>query len=131
MAKTAMELVMEARADLDVISPQQVSEEFSSGEAVLVDVRQTAEWEHVHIDGAVRAPRGALEFVADPSSPRHSEELDPSRRMITICASGGRASLAGHTLQLLGFADVAVLDGGMKAWIEAGLPVVEHEFSDL
>lgn len=126
-----MELVMEARADLDINSPQQVSEELSSGEAVLVDVRQTEEWQHAHIDGAVRAPRGALEFVADPSSPRHREELDPSARMIMICASGGRASLAGHTLRQLGFEDVAVMDGGMKAWTKAGLPVVEHEFSDL
>jgi len=131
MAKTAMELVMEARAELEIVSPQQTAEALSTGAAVVVDVRQSEEWQHAHIDGAVRAPRGALEFVADPSSPRHNPELDPARRMIMVCASGGRASLAGHTMKVLGFGDVAVMEGGMNAWNDAGLPVVEHEFNDL
>lgn len=131
MATTAREMVMAARADLDLIAPEAASKEAQSGQAVFVDVRQTEEWQHGHIAGAIRAPRGLLEFLADPSSPRHADGLDPTRRMIMVCHTGTRAALAGHTLQELGYADVALLEGGITAWLAAGLPLVEHEFADI
>jgi rhodanese-related sulfurtransferase len=131
MATTAAELVMAARADLDLVSPGDASAEAASGRSLFVDVRQNEEWQHGHIEGAVRAPRGLLEFLADPASPRHDEALDPGRRVIVVCHSGTRAALAGHTLQSLGYRDVALLEGGMAAWQEAGLPVVEQEFAGI
>ena len=54
-----------------------------------------------------------------------------SRRVIVVCHSGTRAALAGRTLQELGFTDVALMEGGMAAWQDAGLPIVEHEFADI
>ena len=131
MATTAKDLVMAARADLDLVSPQDASAEAASGGALFVDVRQTEEWQHGHIEGAVRAPRGLLEFVADPASPRHDEALDPARRVIMVCHSGVRAALAGQSLQTLGYTDVALLEGGMEAWLAAGLPIVGHEFAGI
>ncbi|MGK2964814.1 MAG: rhodanese-like domain-containing protein [Tepidiformaceae bacterium] len=131
MAITAREMVMAARADLDLVAPEAASKESQSGQAVFVDVRQTEEWQHGHIAGAIRAPRGLLEFLADPSSPRHSEALDPTRRVIMVCHTGTRAALAGHTLQQLGYTDVALLEGGITAWQAAGLPLVEHEFAGI
>jgi len=83
------------------------------------------EWEQ-HIAGAVQVPRGVLEFVADPTSPRHKAELDPARRVIVYCRSGGRGALAALTLKSMGFEDVANLDGGFNAWREAGPPTDEH-----
>jgi rhodanese-related sulfurtransferase len=65
-----------------------------------------------------------LEFYADPASPYHRRELDPSARTIVYCASGGRSALACDLLGQLGYADVANLDGGLKAWKAAGRPVV-------
>src|SRR5437763_406301 len=50
--------------------------------------------EYGALTGAVHAPRGLLELYADPSSPYHREELDPARRTILYCASGGRSALA-------------------------------------
>ena len=79
---------------------------------------------------SVQVPRGLLEFVADPASPRHKPELDPARRVIVYCRSGTRAALAALTLKTLGFEDVANLDGGLSAWKQAGLPTDEHH-SDL
>ncbi len=131
MATTAAELVMAARADLDLVSPTDASAEAASGRSLFVDVRQNEEWQHGHIEGAVRAPRGLLEFLADPASPRHLDMLDPARRVIVVCQSGTRAALAGHTLQTFGFTDVALLEGGMKAWQEAGLPTVDDEFAGI
>lgn len=75
------------------------------------------------IAGAVHAPRGMLEFYADPSSPYHRAELDPERRVILYCASSGRSALAVDMLQDLGYTRSAHLDGGIAAWKEAGKPV--------
>ena len=62
---------------------------------MVVDVREPGEWQHGHIDGSVPAPRGLLEFFADPTSPRHKEAIDPAKRTIVVCASGARAIAGG------------------------------------
>ena len=86
-------------------------------EAVLVDVRETIEREtDGQIPGSVHAPRGLLEFHADPESPIHNDVLHPERRLVLYCGSGGRSVLAAKTLQDMGFADVASLAGGYAAW---------------
>ena len=90
-----------------------------------------AQWEH-HIAGAVQAPRGLLEFAADPTSPRHKPELDPARRVIVYCRMGADSPVpAGLTLKTLGYQDVANLDGGITAWKEAGLPIVAEHHEDM
>jgi rhodanese-related sulfurtransferase len=113
-------MIGEARAQVGVVTPVKAADEHAS--AVFLDVREPDEWQHGHIDGSVPAPRGLLEFFADPTSPRHRPALDPDRRVIVVCASGARAALAALTLKTMGYSDVAVLDGGLKGWIEAGLP---------
>jgi rhodanese-related sulfurtransferase len=125
MAKSAVELVKEAAAQIGNVSPQEAMDELASGKAVLLDVREPVEWEH-HIAGAVQVPRGLLEFAADPASPRHNPELDPAGRVIVYCRSGVRAVLAGATLKTLGYENVANLEGGITAWQAAGFPTAEH-----
>jgi rhodanese-related sulfurtransferase len=51
--------------------------------------------------------------------------------VIVVCASGARASLAGATLKSMGYQDVVVLEGGLKGWVDAGLPTNEHEYSGI
>jgi rhodanese-related sulfurtransferase len=131
MTTSVMEMIGKARARVDVVAPAAAAAELASGSAVLVDVRQAAEWEHGHIDGALPAPRGLLEFFADPASPRHKPELDPGKRMIIVCASGARAALAAATLLDMGYTDVALLDGGQTAWQAAGLPTTEHTYAGI
>ena len=130
MTKTATQMIGEARAQVGTVAPKEAADELGSG-AVLVNVREPEEWQHGHINGSVPAPRGLLEFFADPTSPRHKDQLDPSRRMIVVCASGARASLAAATLKTMGYSDVVILDGGLKGWTEAGLPTNEHEYSGI
>ena len=130
MTKTVMQMIGEARAQVGMVAPKEAADEMDTG-AVLVDVREPEEWQHGHIHGSVPAPRGLLEFFADPASPRHKQALDPSRRMIVVCASGARASLAAVTLQTMGYQDVAILDGGLKGWTDAGLPTNEHEYAGI
>ncbi|MGB3327708.1 MAG: rhodanese-like domain-containing protein [Thermomicrobiales bacterium] len=113
-----------ARSRIDNLSPQDAAAEIAGGGAVVVDLREPEERAATgEIPGAIAAARGMLEFYADANTPYHREEFDPSRRMILYCASGGRSALAGATLRDLGFADVAHIDGGIKAWEAAGLEV--------
>jgi rhodanese-related sulfurtransferase len=124
LAKTAAHLVAEAKAQIENLTPEEVAREVRRGHPLLVDLREPAERiEHGVISGAVHAPRGMLEFYADPTSAYHRAEFDPFRRTILFCSSGGRSALAAATLQRLGYARVAHLEGGLRAWRDAGLTV--------
>lgn len=121
MAKGAMDLVKEAKAQVENLNPDQVAAEVEGG-ALLIDIREPQERETAAIPGTISAPRGMLEFYADSSLPYHLQELEPDRRIILHCASGGRSALATKTLKEMGYTNVAHLDGGIKAWQESGRP---------
>ena len=128
--KSAAEMVAEAKGHVENLTPEQVAAEVEGGEAILIDIREDDERvQNGAIPNAVRAPRGRLEFWADPTSAYHREEFDPARRTILYCASGGRSALAADTLQRMGYGNVAHLDGGIKAWKEGGHPVEEARSS--
>ena len=129
-SKSAAEMVAEAKGYVENLTPEQVAAEVDGEDVVLIDIREDDERvQNGAIPNAVRAPRGMLEFWADPTSPYHREELDPARRTILYCASGGRSALAADTLQRMGYGNVAHLDGGIKAWKEGGHPVEEPRSS--
>lgn len=122
--RTAAEMVAAAKERVENLNVDETARELEDGDALLVDIREPGERaEHGAIAGATEAPRGMLEFWADPTSPYHREEFDPGRRIILHCASGGRSALAAATLQDLGYARVAHMDGGFNAWKAAGRPV--------
>jgi rhodanese-related sulfurtransferase len=84
--KTASQLVAEARARIRNLTVEQVASQIETGNVVLVDVREPGELaEQGAIAGAVHAPRGMLEFYADPTSPDHRSELD--RRPAPSCTA--------------------------------------------
>ena len=123
---TSAEMIAEAKKRVENLTVDQAAQELEQGDVLLVDVREPAERaQSGTIPGAVEAPRGMLEFYADPTSPYHRDEFQPGRRIIFHCASGGRSALAAATLQDLGYERVAHLDGGLKAWKAAGRPVDE------
>lgn len=122
--KSAAEMVSEAKERVENLTVEQVAAELEKDGVILIDIREDDERvQNGAIPNAVRAPRGMLEFWADPTSPYHREEFDPARRTILYCASGGRSALAAETLQRMGYTNVAHLDGGFKAWKESGHPV--------
>jgi rhodanese-related sulfurtransferase len=121
---TAATLVADARTRIVNLSPAQVAAELAERDVVLIDIREADERSASGtIAGAVHAPRGMLEFYADPTGPYYRPEFHPDRRVILHCASGGRSALAAATLQEMGYRNVAHLDGGLKLWKEQGLPV--------
>lgn len=124
MAVTVATLVAEAKSRVENLTADDVAAELAAGDALLVDLREEDERTRVGtIPEAISAPRGMLEFWADPTSPYHRPEFDPQARIILVCASGGRSALAADTLRMLGFGRIAHLDGGVKAWIASGRPV--------
>ena len=122
MVTPSMQLIGEALAEVSSISVDEALALVDDGEAVFVDVRERAEHDAGAIAGAVAAPRGFLEFVADPTSPMHNASLSSGKRLVIYCASGGRSALAAKTLQDMGYSGVANLTGGFQAWTEAGGP---------
>jgi rhodanese-related sulfurtransferase len=123
MSKSASELVSAAKNQVENLDVEAVERELASGDAVLIDLREAEELANGRIPGSVHVPRGMLEFRADPTSTYHQQPLDPSKRVILHCASGGRSALAASTLQSMGYSKVAHLDGGFNAWKDAGKPV--------
>ena len=116
-----MALVAEAKERIENLTPAELAAELEAARVVLVDLREREEIEaHGGIPGAIHAPRGMLEFYADPSTPYHREQFDSNARTILYCSWGGRSALACRTLKRLGYRDVAHLDGGFKAWASAG-----------
>src|SRR5690242_21644451 len=92
---SAKDLVAEARKEIESLSVAEMKRELDRPDALLVDLREPAERaEQGTIPGALAAPRGMLEFYADPAMPYHKKELDPARRVLLYCASGGRSALA-------------------------------------
>ena len=64
-----------------------------------------------------------LEFWVDPESPYHKKIwADESKEFILFCGAGWRSALAAKTLQDMGMTNVAHIDGGYEAWVNAGAP---------
>jgi glyoxylase-like metal-dependent hydrolase (beta-lactamase superfamily II)/rhodanese-related sulfurtransferase len=82
----------------------------------MLDVREKAEWDDGHIPGSVFVPYHDIHGMPD--------EIDPSRPVAAICASGQRAAVAASMLQRHGAeAVVHVVDGGVGTWERKGYPV--------
>ena len=89
----------------------------NSANAVLVDVRETKEFEGGRLPKAVHIPLSQLDS-------RGSELARyVGRPVVAYCMTGQRSRMAGSALARLGFKDVYHLHGGYRAWKDAGLPV--------
>ena len=114
------ELVAAARLRIREVEPG----DCLAGEALVVDVREPAEFAQGHLPGAVNLPRGVLEFQirAHPAIAGRTTGSS-ALPLLLYCLTGGRSALAADSLGQLGFEDVRSLAGGLQAWRNAGLPV--------
>lgn len=93
-----------------------------SDDAIVLDVREAAEYDAGFLPNAVNIPRGVLEFkVAD--HPALSQREKP---ILVYCRTGGRSALATLTLKNLGFSGAVSLAGGFEGWSGQSLPVVKN-----
>jgi len=121
--KTAQDYLDDANETVPKISPEEGIEKHKAGDTVFIDVRDSSEIEASGtIDGALRIPRGFIEFAADDNTKFHKSELKKDADIVLICGAGGQAALTGKTLREMGFSNVSNV-GGFPAWKEAGGPV--------
>jgi rhodanese-related sulfurtransferase len=128
ITKTVKMLVAEAKQQTNSISPADAHDRQQAGDAVLIDIRDIRELHRDgRIDGAFHAPRGMLEFWADPDSPYHKEIFATKGELVLFCASSWRSALAAKTLQDMGFNNIRDMDGGFAAWKTASLPISKDD----
>jgi len=128
VTKTVKMLVAEAKQQTNSISPADAHDRQQAGDAVLIDIRDIRELHRDgRIDGAFHAPRGMLEFWADPDSPYHKEIFATKGELVLFCASSWRSALAAKTLQDMGFNNIRDMDGGFAAWKTASLPISKDD----
>lgn len=122
--KTLKAMLAEAEAAITRIKVADALAMQGDGHTTFVDLRDPREIERDGtIPGAFRVTRGMLEFWIDPDSPYYKPIFGEQRRFVFFCAMGWRSSLGALTAQQMGLPEVADLEGGLKAWREAGGPV--------
>ena len=127
MAKTVMQMVAEAKAEVPGIGPDEARRRWEADpNTLIVDVRDlAARRASGMVEGAIVVSAGNLPFAADTEMPEEWRDpclQDRSRPVVTVCDLGPMSALAAKTLQEMGFSNVAYLEGGTQAWKEAGLP---------
>ncbi len=83
----------------------------------LIDVREDNEWAAGHAAGAIHLGKGIIERDIETKVPDKAETL------VLYCGGGFRSALVADALQKMGYQNPISLDGGWKAWNEAGLAV--------
>jgi len=113
-------IVNDAKSRVKEIDIQQYQEQFQNDKQhVLIDVREDHEWAAGHADGAIHLSKGIIERDIEREVP------NKSATMVLYCGGGYRSALVADALQKMGYAKPISLDGGWRAWNEAGLPVVK------
>jgi rhodanese-related sulfurtransferase len=96
------------------ISPERAAELWRSGEALFVDVRRPHEREGAGIEGAVEIEMNELS--------ERSEDVPRDRPVVFYCRAGNRSRMAADAFREAGW-DAYHVEGGIRGWVESGLPV--------
>ena len=102
------DLVKRALEQIEEIAPDDLEPRLAA--VVLIDVRETGEYEQGAIPGARLLPRGLLERDIGGVVP------DPTRPVVLYCGGGWRSALAALSLQEMGYEHVSSLAGGFDRW---------------
>jgi rhodanese-related sulfurtransferase len=120
---TVEELLAEARAGIDRLSPAEAHEAAQAGD-LLIDIRPLEQRRRDGlVPGATVVDRNVLEWRLDPDGEHRNPGLARrDRRIILICDEGYQSSLAAATLRRFGLQSCDVI-GGVQEWAAAGLPL--------
>lgn len=117
LTATSAPLAQNVRATHGVVTPQEADALHRTGRAVIVDVREPDEIRRVAVSKYIPAPSSVVRADCFPPPIE-------GVRMLVMCQGGSRASQVARTLVAAGRSDISVVEGGIKAWQAAGLPVV-------
>jgi rhodanese-related sulfurtransferase len=117
-----LQLVAEARRQIRECTVAEVKERLARGEQFhFIDVREDGEYEVDHASGARHLGRGVLERDIETVIP------DKDADIVLYCGGGYRSALAAESLQKMGYRRVVSMDGGIRAWREAGYPLERRQ----
>ncbi|MCA1983604.1 rhodanese-like domain-containing protein [Nocardioides nematodiphilus] len=122
--RTVDEMLDAARAGITRLTPDAAARAISEDGARLVDIRPA--WQRAvdgEVPGAVIIERNHLEWRLHPASDARIDAARDGQRWIVLCTEGYTSSLAAASLASLGI-PAADIEGGIKGWEAAGLPVV-------
>ena len=121
MAKHAsgfLRLVNDAKSRITERTIADVKPRLDAGEKFfLVDVREESEYAAGHLPGAAHLGKGIIERDIEQAIP------DTTAEIVLYCGGGYRSALAADSLQKMGYTNVISMDGGIRAWREAGYPM--------
>lgn len=113
-----LKLVNEARPYVKEITVEQARERLDRDpRAVLVDVREDAEWRKQHATGAAHLGKGVFERDIESKFP------DVNTEIIMYCGGGYRSVLTAEVAQRMGYQRVYSIIGGYRALLDAGWPM--------
>ncbi len=113
-----LKLVDQARARVKECTVADVQSRIARGEQFhFIDIREDHEFANDHAKGACHLGKGIIE--------RDIETMIPEKQaaIVLYCGGGFRSVLAADALQQMGYTSVVSMDGGIKAWREAGCPL--------
>ncbi|MBX9581206.1 MAG: sulfurtransferase [Gemmataceae bacterium] len=112
-----LKIVQDAKTRVKECTVADVRRRRDAGERfTLVDVREESEYAAGHAAGAVHLGKGVIERDIEAKVP------DPATPLVLYCGGGFRSALAADAIQKMGYANVVSMDGGWRAWTQAGLP---------
>jgi sulfur-carrier protein adenylyltransferase/sulfurtransferase len=118
---TVVEPIEKVKRRIEEVDPEAAREEVAAG-AALIDVREPHEWQISRLEGASLIPQGDVIDRIEEAAP------DRSERVLLYCATGNRSARAADAIASeLGYENAASIAGGITAWQETGLPLVEPE----
>lgn len=122
------DLLEAAEREIETLSVDAARALHGRDDVQFVDLRDVRELEREGtIPGAFHATRGMLEFWIDPDSPYYKDVFEPGKTFVFFCQSGWRSALATQTVQRMGLEPVCHIQGGYRAWKEAGAPTEARE----
>ena len=114
-ASEFLRLVNDAKSRITECTIADVKPRLDAGEKFfLVDVREEREYAAGHLPGAAHLGKGVIERDIEQAVP------DTTTEIVLYCGGGYRSALAADNLQKMGYSNVISLDGGIRAWREAG-----------
>jgi rhodanese-related sulfurtransferase len=117
-AKGPMQFVAEAKAKITEVTPQAVKADLDAGKPIiLLDVRDSVEFDAGHLPKAVNISRGLLEFKVGRML------TDKNANIVVYCRTDARSALATAVMQEMGYTNVKNMLGAFKAWGLAGYPI--------
>jgi rhodanese-related sulfurtransferase len=125
--KNFLELIKSCLTDVREIMPWDLEERIQENpDLLIVDVREPGEFDAMHIAGAINVPRGILESACEWEYEETVPDLVRAREreVVVVCRSGYRSVLAAHSMQVLGYRNVASLQTGLRGWKDYEQPLV-------